>query len=65
MKIQYFRDTNTLYIEFREQGIVETRELDPDTTIDLDTDGNVVAITFEHASRRTDVEQVTVEGLAA
>jgi uncharacterized protein YuzE len=33
--------------------------------MDLDANGNVCAITFEHASSRTDVEQVTLEGIAA
>ncbi len=33
--------------------------------MDLDADGNVCAITFEHASERTDVHHLTVEGIAA
>lgn len=65
MKIQYFEDTDTLYIEFREQGIVESRDLDENTTIDVDAHGNLLAITFEHASTRTDLKRLTVEGLAA
>lgn len=65
MKIKYFEDTDTLYIEFREQGIVESRDLDENTTLELDADGNVLAITFEHASTRTDIRRVTLEGLAA
>ena len=28
MKIKYFEDTDTLYIEFRDRGIAETRDLD-------------------------------------
>lgn len=65
MKIRYFEDTDTLYIEFRDEGIVETRDLDENTTIDLDAQGNVLAITFEHASTRTDLDRFTVEGIAA
>ncbi len=65
MKIKYFEDTDTLYIEFREQGIVESKDLDENTTLELDADGNVLAITFEHASTRTDIRRVTLEGLAA
>jgi uncharacterized protein YuzE len=33
--------------------------------MDLDAEGNVCAITFERASRRTDVQHLTVEGIAA
>ena len=65
MKVKYFKDTDTLYIEFRELGIVESRDLDENTLLDLDSEGNVCAITFEHASARTDVQQVTLEGIAA
>jgi uncharacterized protein YuzE len=65
MKIKYFEDTDTLYIEFSDRGIEESKDLDQNTTLDLDSDGNVLAITLEHASTRTDVRRLTVEGLAA
>jgi uncharacterized protein YuzE len=65
VRVQYFQDTDTLYIEFRDSEITETRDLDENTLMDLDAHGNVCAITFEHASERTDVERVTLEGIAA
>jgi uncharacterized protein YuzE len=65
MKVQYFEDTDTLYIEFRARDIAESKDLDENTVMDVDADGNVCAITFEHASRRTDVRRLTVEGMAA
>lgn len=65
MKVQYFADTDTLYIELRSEGIVESRDLDENTVMDVDAKGNVCAITFEHASLRTDVRHLTVEGIAA
>ncbi len=65
MKVQYFPDTDTLYIEFRDRDIAQSKDLDENTVLDLDADGNVCAITFEHASDRTDVRRLTVEGIAA
>ena len=65
MKVKYFDDTDTLYIEFRDNGIAESRDLDENTVLDVDAQGNVCAITFEHASQRTDVRHLTVEGSAA
>ena len=65
MKIKYFEDTDTLYIEFRDREIADTRDLDENTTMDVDAEGNVLAITFEHASTRTDVRRLTLEGIAA
>jgi len=65
MKVQYFEDTDTLYIEFQGREISETRDLEENTLLDLDSDGNVCAITFEHASQRTDMSHLQVEGIAA
>ena len=65
MKLKYFEDTDTLYMEFRAQEIVDSKDLDENTVLDLDAEGNICAITFEHASARTDVQQVTIEGIAA
>jgi uncharacterized protein YuzE len=65
MKIQYFQDTDTLYIEFRAGDIVESRDLDEDTVIDLDVGGHICAMTMEHAKARTDVPHFTFEEVAA
>ncbi len=65
MKVKYFKDTETLYIEFNDAKICESKDLDENTVLDLDSDGNVWAITFEHASSRTDVQGITLEGIAA
>ena len=65
MKVKYFSDTDTLYIEFRDGDIAESKDLDENTLLDLDGQGNVCAITIEHASVRTDVSQLTIEGIPA
>lgn len=65
MKVKYFQDTDTLYIEFRDSDIAESKDLDENTVLDVDAKGNICAITFEHASERTDVRHLTVKGIAA
>jgi uncharacterized protein YuzE len=65
MKVTYFDDTDTLYIELRAGEIADTRDLDANTLLDLDAAGNICAMTFEHASERTDVGRITLEGIAA
>jgi uncharacterized protein YuzE len=65
MKVKYFADTDTLYIEFSDRTISDSKDLDDNTVLDLDAEGNVCAITLEHASARTEVQQVTLEGIAA
>ena len=65
MKMSYFDDTDTLYIEFSESDIVETKDLDENTLLDLNSSGQIVAITVEHASQRTDVNNLVLSGIAA
>ena len=65
MKIRYFRDTDTLYIEFRLGPVAETRDLDEDTQLDLDSSGNIRAITLEHASKRADLPALDYQQVAA
>lgn len=65
MKIKYFQDTDTLYIEFRAADIVESRDLDEDTMLELDAQGRVCAITLEHAHARADVPAFSFEQVAA
>jgi uncharacterized protein YuzE len=65
MKIKYFTDTDTLYIEFKETQVAETRDLDENTLLDVDRDGNICGITVEHASERTDIPRFSYEQVAA
>ena len=65
MKIRYFADTDTLFIEFRDVAVAETRDLDENTLLDLDADGNIRSITIEHASTRADAPTFSYEQIAA
>lgn len=65
MKIKYFAETDTLYIEFRNAPVVETRDLDENTLLDVDAQGNICAITVEHASKRTGIPEFSYEQIAA
>ena len=61
MKIRYFRDTDTLYIELRPMEVEESRDLDEDTIVDVDAEGKICAITLEHASVRAGMPECLVE----
>ena len=64
MRIQYFADTDTLHIEFRAVDVAETRDLDENTILDLDRDGQICAITVEHAKDRADLPKFSYEQAA-
>ena len=61
MKVRYFADTDTLLIEFREAAVAETRDLDENTLLDVDAQGNICSITIEHASNRAGAPQFSYE----
>lgn len=65
MKIRYFTDTDTLHIECSAAEIAETRDLDENTLLDVDTQGNICAITVEHASERAGIPEFSYEQIAA
>ncbi|MBX9661454.1 MAG: DUF2283 domain-containing protein [Nitrospiraceae bacterium] len=65
MTIKYFQDTDTLHIEFRVAAVAETRDLDENTQLDLDKEGNICAMTIEHARDRADIPHFSFEQIAA
>ena len=65
MRIRYFSSTDTLFIEFRDAAVAETRDLDENTVLDLDSAGNICAITVEHASARADIPRFSYEQVTA
>jgi uncharacterized protein YuzE len=65
MKIKYFQDTDTLYIELRGVEVAETKDLDENTLLDLDHAGNLCGITIEHARERADILHFSYEQVTA
>jgi uncharacterized protein YuzE len=65
MKVRYFSGTDTLLIEFREAPVAETRDLDENTVLDVDAQGNICSITVEHASQRAGAPHFSYEEVAA
>ena len=65
MKIKYYADTDTLYIQFNTLPVEETRDLDENTVLDVDADGNICAMTIEHASKRAGIPEFSYEHTAA
>jgi uncharacterized protein YuzE len=65
MKMSYFDDTDTLYVEFKSTDIVDTKDPDENTILDIDSKEDVVAIAMEHASKRIDVQHLSLSGIAA
>jgi uncharacterized protein YuzE len=64
MKIRYFADTDTLYIVFSQKMPAETRDLDENTLLDLDEDGQLCSMTIEHAKERVGIPEIDYQQIA-
>ena len=65
MKIRHFEDADTLLIELKLGSVAETRDLDDNTVLDCDAQGQVLAITLEHATSRAEISSFSFDRLAA
>ncbi len=65
MKVKYFHDTGTVLIEFSTQPIIETKEINENVYLGLDSEGNPVAITIEHANILANLPDLFYEQIGA
>lgn len=63
MKLHYYPETDSLYVEFRAVPSVETREIVDGLNVDLDLKGGVVGLDIDRASKRLDLATVETEAL--
>ena len=65
MKLDYFPDTDSLYIELAEHASVESREASEGVVLDYDADGNLVGIDIDNASTKVDMRILKLSNLPA
>jgi uncharacterized protein YuzE len=58
MKLNYFPDTDSLYIDLAQRPSVESREVSEGVVLDCDGEGNLVGIDIDHASRKLDLREL-------
>jgi len=63
MKLDYFADTDSLYIHLSERASVESREISEGIVLDYDRDGNLVGIDIDNASTKVDLQKLTLSKL--
>jgi uncharacterized protein YuzE len=63
MKLHYYPETDSLYIELSDRPGAETREVAPGLVVDLDEDGQVVGFDIDGASRHVDLSSLETESL--
>ena len=63
MKLNYYPETDSLYIDLSEKPSVESKEVSEGVVLDYDADGNLVGIDIDNASRKVQLKELTLRKL--
>ena len=63
MKLNYYADTDSLYIDLSEQPSAESREVSEGVVLDYDAQGNLVGIDVDNASKKVQLDQLVLNKL--
>ena len=58
MKLNYYPDSDSLYIDLSDKTSAESREVSEGVVLDYDDQGNLVGIDIDNASRKLDLTEV-------
>ena len=63
MKLHYYPETDSLYIELKDETSAETREVSSGVNVDLDAAGGLVGFDIDDASERLDLSTLEMVAL--
>ena len=63
MKLHYYQDTDSLYIDLAQTPSADSKEVADGLVLDFDAKGHIVGIDIQHASQRLDLTEVSAEHL--
>ena len=58
MKMHYYKETDSLYIELSGSPSADSDEVAPGIVVDFDVDGNIVGIDIDGASKKVDLSKL-------
>ena len=61
MKIEYFPDTDSMYIDLSERSSVDSVEVSEGVVIDYDSTGNIVGIDIDQAQKKLNLKELSLE----
>lgn len=65
MRLKYYPDTDSLYIELTSKVSVESQEVSEGIVLDYDAEGNLVGIDIDNASKKLELKEVSLSKLPA
>jgi len=63
MKLHYYRETDSLYIDLAERPAMDSREVVPGVVLDFDSNGQLVGIDIDHARHIVNLARLEAEAL--
>ena len=63
MKFQYYKETDSLYIDLKDRESVDSREISPGIVLDFDEENNLVGIDIDQASSHVDINHLLIHAL--
>ena len=63
MKLNYYAETDSLYIDLSEKPSAESRQISEGIVLDYDAGGNLVGIDIDNASRKVQLKQLVLNKL--
>ena len=63
MRLNYYPETDSLYINLSEQPSVESQEISEGILLDYDAEGRLVGIDIDNASHKVDMEKLILSKL--
>lgn len=63
MKLKYYKDTDSLYIDLSESPSAESKEVSEGIVLDYDAKGNLVGIDMDNATTKVALEKLVVSSL--
>ncbi len=63
MKLNYYPETDSLYIDLSERDSVESREVADGVVLDYDAVGNLVGLDIDHASDKVQLGRLVLHGI--
>jgi len=65
MRISYYPDTDSLYIDLSEEKSAESREISEGVVLDYDAQGRLVGIDIDNASKKVELKKLVLSKLPA
>ena len=65
MKLNYYKETDSLYIDLSAKPSAESREISNGVVLDYDAEGNLVGIDIDNASLKIDLKEVILNRIPA